>query len=88
MLDSAYFSVFKNDPNHFFWDVLRDNDLHNWAPNAPLTMYYCTADEQVFYQNAEIAKDTMHALGATHVETVNFGHSIMAAVHHSVFYKV
>ncbi len=73
MLDSAYFQTFKNDPSHFFWDVLRDNDLHNWAPTAPLTMYYCTADEQVFYQNSEIARDTMHALGATHVQVVNFG---------------
>lgn len=73
MLDSAYFHNFKNDPNHFGWGMLRNNDLHNWAPQAPLQMYYCTGDEQVFYQNALIARDTMHALGATHVGTASFG---------------
>ncbi len=73
MLDSAYFQQFINDPNHFAWTLLRDNDLYNWAPQAPLSMYYCTADEQVFYKNALVARDTMHALGATHVIATNFG---------------
>jgi hypothetical protein len=36
-------------------------------------MYYCTQDEQVFYQNSLIARDSMHALGATHVNAINIG---------------
>lgn len=75
MLDSAFFHDFKNDPNHYGWDLLRNNDLYNWAPQAPLSMYYCTADEQVFYQNSLVARDSMHALGATHVTAVNMGNS-------------
>ena len=73
MLDSAYFQSFINDPNHFVWSLLKDNDLYNWAPQAPLSIYYCTGDEQVFYENALVARDSMHALGATHVIAVNFG---------------
>lgn len=73
VLDSAYFQSFLNDPNHPGWSILRANDLYRWAPTAPLTMYYCTADEQVFYQNSLVARDTMHALGATHVNAVSFG---------------
>jgi hypothetical protein len=67
------FNDFKNNPNHFFWGVLKDQDLHNWRPNAPLNMYYCTQDEQVFYQNSLVARDSMHALGATQVNAVNVG---------------
>ena len=73
MLDSAFLNGFLNDPNHFAWSMLKNNDLYNWAPVAPLTMYYCTADEQVFYENALVARDTMHSLGATHVDAVNLG---------------
>jgi len=73
MLDSAYFNNFKNDPNHFAWGLLRDNDLHNWSPTAPLVMYYCTGDEQVFYQNSIVAEDTMLALGASNAYAVGYG---------------
>jgi len=73
ILDPVLLDDFKNDPNHFFRNILRDNDLHNWRPTAPLHMYYCTQDEQVFYQNSLIARDTMHALGATHVNAINVG---------------
>ena len=73
MLDTAYFNDFLTNPNHFAWTLLRDNDLYNWAPVAPLHMYYCTADEQVFYRNSEVARDSMHALGATHVVATSFG---------------
>ena len=73
MLQPVLLNDFRNDPNHFFRVVLRDNDLHNWRPVAPLNMYYCTQDEQVFYQNSLIARDSMHALGATHVNAINVG---------------
>jgi hypothetical protein len=73
ILDSAYFNDFKNNPNHFFRDILKDQDLHNWRPTAPLNMYYCTQDEQVFYQNSLVARDSMHALGATQVNAINVG---------------
>lgn len=73
MLDTAYFQDFLSNPNHIGWQILEDNDLYNWAPQAPLSMYYCTQDEQVFYKNSLVARDSMHALGATHVIATDFG---------------
>ena len=73
MLDTAYFQDFLSNPNHIGWQILKDNDLYNWAPQAPLSMYYCTQDEQVFYKNSLVARDSMHALGATHVIATDFG---------------
>lgn len=58
---------------HPFLVAATDNDVYDWVPDVPLRMYYCTEDEQVFYQNALFAEEHMNGLGATSVETVNLG---------------
>ncbi|MBO75709.1 MAG: hypothetical protein CMD33_10590 [Flavobacteriales bacterium] len=50
-----------------------DNDVYNWIPEAPVRMYYCTEDEQVFYQNALFAEEHMLNLGAENVEAIDLG---------------
>jgi len=50
-----------------------DNDVYAWIPEAPLRMYYCTEDEQVFYQNALEAEAFMNENGAEQVEAINLG---------------
>ncbi|MCH2045078.1 MAG: hypothetical protein MK212_13250, partial [Saprospiraceae bacterium] len=59
MLDSAQFTDFLNNPNNPMRIALADNDLYDWVPTAPLRMMYCTEDEQVFYLNSVVTKDTM-----------------------------
>ena len=56
-----------------FLTAAADNDVYAWVPEAPMQMYYCTLDEQVFYQNAEIALAHMEAAGAADVSAVNGG---------------
>lgn len=56
-----------------FLTAAADNDVYAWVPDAPMQMYYCTLDEQVFYQNAEIALAHMEAAGAADVSAVNGG---------------
>jgi len=58
---------------HPLWTALLDNDNHDWAPQRPVKMYYCTGDEQVTYQNAISAEAAMIANGAADVEAVNMG---------------
>jgi hypothetical protein len=36
-------------------------------------MYYCTADEQVFFENSLLAESTMLANGATDIKAINRG---------------
>jgi len=50
-----------------------DNDVYEWVPEVPLRMYYCTEDEQVFYQNALDAEAYMTENGAESVEAINLG---------------
>jgi hypothetical protein len=61
------------DENHPLRVALRDNDVMDWAPVAPTRLYYCTADEQVPYQNTLVAEAALQARGAPDVLAVNFG---------------
>ena len=62
-----------NDPSHPFMVAATDNDVYQWVPEVPLEMYYCTQDEQVFYQNALLADEWMTANGSTSHDAVNLG---------------
>lgn len=73
MLREDFFEAFQNDPNHPLRLVLADNDVYDWAPIAPTTMYYCTEDEQVDYNNSLVALEAMLANGAQNVEALNGG---------------
>ena len=53
------------------WQNLLDNDNHDWLPQAPIRMYYCTADEQVSYLNSVNAEAAMIANGAVNVQAID-----------------
>jgi len=52
---------------HPIWQALNKNTNYDWTPTMPLRMYYCTADEQVGFQNALDAETAMQANGASNV---------------------
>ncbi len=73
VIDSAMYQDYLNNPNNPLRRHLKDNDVYQWSPTAPLRMLYCQGDEQVFYRNSEIAYDTMTARGAQNVSKFNYG---------------
>ncbi len=73
MIDTTFYADYINNPNNIGRVLLRDNDLYQWTPIAPLRMIYCQGDEQVFAGNSEIAYDTMIARGAQAVSKIDFG---------------
>jgi hypothetical protein len=56
--------------SHPFRVALSLNANYDWTPTRPVRMVYCTADEQVYYQNALNAAAAMTANGATDVQAV------------------
>lgn len=70
MILPAVFDEFLTMPDHPFWVALRDNDVYDWVPQAPIRMYYCMGDEQVHYMNALVADSAFNALGAPDVEAI------------------
>lgn len=61
------------EPENPFLIAAQDNDVYDWAPESPTRLYYCTEDEQVFYENALVAEAAMVANGANAVEAIDLG---------------
>lgn len=53
---------------HPIWQALNNNNNYDWTPTMPMRLYYCTADEQVNYQNSLDAEAAMAANGALDVK--------------------
>jgi pimeloyl-ACP methyl ester carboxylesterase len=62
----ALFSV-TNDPASPLLLALRDNDLYQWTPIAPMQMYHCDGDQDVLPANTQVAYSNFMARGATQV---------------------
>lgn len=67
--------AFTTDPDHYFRVALRDNDLYDWRPDAPVRMMYCESDSHVFYENSIVARNAMIVNGATAVQALSAGAS-------------
>jgi len=75
-LTSSFLTSFRSDSvakAHPLWQALMDNDNYDWNPQRPLRMYYCTQDEQVFFQNSLQAETAMNNNGAADVESIESG---------------
>ena len=81
-----------NDPSHPLSVALADNDVYDWAPQAPTRLMYCTADDQVTYRNAILADSVMNANGGFDVfaqqqgELLDHGGCVSPAVTTTIFF--
>lgn len=76
MLQDSVINNVATNENHPFNIAMRDNDVHNWAPQAPTRLYYCEADDQVPFMNSVVASDTMNFLGANEVAAINLNSTL------------
>lgn len=73
MLLPEVFEAFENDPEHPIRVALEDNDVYDWAPQAPTRLYYCNQDDQVGFMNSVVAEEAMNNNGAPDVQAVDGG---------------
>ena len=71
MLQDSVKQVVATDPDHPVNLALRDNNVYQWAPQAPTRIYYCQADDQVPFANSLVALDTMLAYGAADIDAID-----------------
>lgn len=67
----SFVEVYKSTPNFFFKEKLKENNLTNWKPKAPVQLCYCKGDREVNYKNSEVAYNTMKGLGVEHIKLNN-----------------
>ncbi|TNE55963.1 MAG: T9SS type A sorting domain-containing protein, partial [Bacteroidetes bacterium] len=72
MFQPPYLAEVLSDSLHPLNAAIRDNDLYDWLPQAPVRLYYCTEDEQIPYINALFTAGHMAGLGAD-IDAVNAG---------------
>jgi hypothetical protein len=63
--------VYKSDTNFLFKIKLKENNLTDWKPKAPVQLCYCKGDREVNYKNSEVAYNNMTALGVTNIKLNN-----------------
>lgn len=73
MLTASFYSDLMDNPTHPLQLALKENDLTDWTPTAPVHFYYCGGDKTVSPQNSVIAHQKMSAMQDANVEITNFG---------------
>ncbi len=71
MLQDSIVAAVINNPSHPVNLALADNDVFDWAPQAPTRLLYCQADDQVPYRNSVVADSVMRLNGAPNVQAIN-----------------
>ena len=84
MFRDSWVQSYRAGESSWFRDALEENEAFNWAPRAPLRLYYGEADVDVPPNNALLGSQKMHEQGGN-VEVVpvgDFDHSTV--VYHAV----
>tara|TARA_Y100001968_G_scaffold292579_1_gene297878 strand:- start:177 stop:1508 length:1332 start_codon:yes stop_codon:yes gene_type:complete len=78
-----YYEEYLNNPDHPFKLALMDNDVYDFTPQNPMRILHCNGDDNVAYENAEVAYNAFVAAGAEDVTLVdggNYDHSECASL--------
>ena len=62
---------YNTDPNFEFIKRLKENNLTDWKPEAPVQLCFCKGDREVNYRNSEVAYDHITKLGKTDIKLNN-----------------
>ena len=71
VLNDSYIDAIISNPDHPMLLAMEDNNVYDWAPQAPTRLYYCEADEEVPFENSILAETTMKDNGAIDVQAIN-----------------
>lgn len=73
ILRADFLESLRHNPMDPFRLAMRDNNLYEWTPRAPMRMYHCKGDTIVPYANAEVAYQSFTNRGACCVVVVDPG---------------
>jgi hypothetical protein len=71
MLQDSIVEILRNEPEHPINIALADNDVYDWAPEAPTRLFYCMADDQVAFRNSVVADSVMNLNGAPDIDAID-----------------
>ena len=76
---------FINNDDHFFRESLRTNTLLDWAPESPTYFFHGIGDDNIPFENAQVAYDVFITNGASDINLISYpeemgGHGEVAGV--------
>ncbi len=71
ILNPAFVEAFSNDHDHPILQLLRQNDLIQWLPEAPMKLIHCGGDLTVPFENSQLAFDAFKLAGKTNIELID-----------------
>jgi len=71
-----FIKEYQANDNHPFKVRLRENNLTDWIPKAPVQLCYCKGDKEVSYKNSEVAYEQMKAAGVEHIVLNNLSDNL------------
>lgn len=75
VLDSLV-NAYRQDNNYIFKQKLRENNLTNWKPEAPVQLCFCKGDREVSFKNSIAVYDTMTNLGVKAIKLNNLSNHL------------
>ena len=70
IIQPDYADLFFSDSLHPAYLALKDNDVYEWVPEAPVMFNYCRNDEQVTFLNTLVASNYMISNGAPGIQVI------------------
>ncbi len=71
ILQPALLEKIESNDEHPWRLILRENDVYDWTPRAPIQMYHCAGDTTVPRENSTVALARFNELGAESVELID-----------------
>ncbi len=76
LLRPEFVDALRANPDHPLRAALRQNDVYDFRPLAPVRLFHGKADRNVSFANAEVAQRRMIERGAGSVELINVGDTL------------
>ncbi len=71
MLNPDFVEEFSGNPGHPFRLLLQQNDIFQWAPQAPIRLIHCSGDLTIPFENSQLVFDHIKQMGNDQVELIN-----------------
>ena len=73
IFQEEYYTEYLNNNQHPFKLALMDNDVYDFIPNSPMRLIHCNGDDNVTYENSQVAYDYFIEGGAENVDLIDGG---------------
>ena len=73
IFQEEYYEEYLNNEDHPFKLALMDNDVYDFIPQSPMRLIHCSGDDNVAYENSQVAYNYFTENGAQNIDLIDGG---------------